>query len=157
MCSPVHCSPIQLGLPSAWLHLRTYVQTPARKSLVLCRLFARFTPSPAPAFGRRRRGKGPANAPWFDRWLPRSAAAGELGERGMMSLTGWERLRRTPRARRATGNGYLSRNTAMNGQQKDDLSVNLPNFLKGALYQIVFPEFLHLTITQTLRHSLPLW
>lgn len=34
------------------------------------------------------------NAPWFDRWLPRAAAIRELGERGMMSLTVGERLRR---------------------------------------------------------------
>lgn len=40
------------------------------------------------------------NAPWFDRWLPRTAAIRELGERGMMSLLGWERLRRTMKAQR---------------------------------------------------------
>lgn len=36
----------------------------------------------------------PVNAPHFDRWLPRAAAVRELGERGMMSLTGLERLGR---------------------------------------------------------------
>lgn len=31
------------------------------------------------------------NAPRFDRWLPRAAAVREVGERGMMSLTGGEK------------------------------------------------------------------
>lgn len=47
----------------------------------------------------------PVNAPWFDRWLPRAAAVRELGERGMMSLTGCERLGRR-KAPGATGSGY---------------------------------------------------
>ncbi len=35
------------------------------------------------------------NASWFDRWLPRAAAVGELGERGMMSPSDWGRPRGT--------------------------------------------------------------
>ena len=46
------------------------------------------------------------NASPFDRSLPRAAAIRELGERGMMSLTGWGRLRRTIKDSWATGSGY---------------------------------------------------
>lgn len=44
------------------------------------------------------------NAPRFDRWLPRAAAVRELGERGMMSLTGCKRLGK--KGSGATGSGY---------------------------------------------------
>lgn len=41
----------------------------------------------------------PLNASWFDRWLPLTATIRKVGERGMMSLPGRGRLRRTMKGR----------------------------------------------------------